>query len=53
MRIKFKYLRPHSLDECLALLAMHGHESAILAGGTDLLISLRSGSRTPKFVLDI
>ena len=53
MRIKFKYLRPHSLDECLALLAMHGHESAILAGGTDLMISLRSGSRTPKFVLDI
>jgi CO/xanthine dehydrogenase FAD-binding subunit len=32
---------------------MHGDESAILAGGTDLVISLRSGSRTPKFVLDI
>ena len=53
MRINFKYLRPHSLDECLAVLATHGHESAILAGGTDLMISLRSGSRTPKFVLDI
>lgn len=53
MRINFKYLRPHSLNECLAVLATHGDESAILAGGTDLMISLRSGSRTPKFVLDI
>ncbi|MGO8820991.1 MAG: FAD binding domain-containing protein [Desulfomonilaceae bacterium] len=53
MRINFKYLRPHSLNECLAVLATHGDETAILAGGTDLMISLRSGSRTPKFVLDI
>ncbi|MGO9738765.1 MAG: FAD binding domain-containing protein [Desulfomonilaceae bacterium] len=53
MRINFKYLRPHSLDECLAVLATHGDESAILAGGTDLMISFRSGSRTPRFVLDI
>ncbi|MHB8205567.1 MAG: FAD binding domain-containing protein [Desulfomonilaceae bacterium] len=53
MRINFKYLRPNSLDECLAVLATHGDESAILAGGTDLMISLRSGSCTPKFVLDI
>ena len=53
MRINFKYLRPHSLNECLAVLLHMGTRSAILAGGTDLMISLRSGSRTPKFVLDI
>ncbi len=50
---KFDYLRPDSLDECLAILAAHGQETAVLAGGTDLMISLRSGSRMPKFVLDI
>lgn len=53
MNIKFKYLRVNSLEECLSALADYGSETAILAGGTDLMISLRNGARTPKLVMDI
>ena len=53
MNIKFKYLRVNSLEECLSALADYGPETAILAGGTDLMISLRNGARTPKLVMDI
>ncbi|MGC8658679.1 MAG: FAD binding domain-containing protein [Desulfomonilaceae bacterium] len=53
MNAKFQYLRPDSLEECLSVLANRGSETAILAGGTDLMISLRKGSRTPKLVVDI
>ena len=53
MNIKFKYLRVNSLEECLSSLADYGSETDILAGGTDLMISLRNGARTPKLVMDI
>ena len=53
MNIKFKYLRVSSLEECLSALADSGPETAILAGGTDLMISLRNRARTPKLVMDI
>lgn len=39
----FAYYRPHSLKEALELLAEFGKKARILAGGTDLLIYLRSG----------
>ena len=53
MTCKFKYIRPNSLFECLDFLAEKGPESSILAGGTDLMISLRNEERNPKFVIDI
>lgn len=53
MRSEFKYVRTDSLQECLGFLSAHGPETEIMAGGTDLMISLRRGSLTPKFVLDI
>lgn len=49
----FTYHRPESLDEALVLLAEHGDEAKILAGGQSLipLMGLRMGR--PEHVVDI
>lgn len=49
----FSYERPGSLNEALAFLADHGDDSTILAGGTDLLVTIRAGVNRPKHVVDI
>ena len=50
---QFKLLRPHSLDEALSLLGKHGNNIRVLAGGTDLIPSMRQKLFEPEFVLDI
>lgn len=49
----FTYHRPSSLDEALALLAEHGDDAKVLAGGQSLLpvMALRLGR--PDHVIDI
>jgi CO/xanthine dehydrogenase FAD-binding subunit len=47
------YLRPASLDEALDHLDRYGSESAILAGGTDLVVDLRNAGRKPNYLLDV
>ena len=37
----FNYLAPNSLDEALALLAEHGENGKILAGGHSLIPAMR------------
>ncbi len=49
----FAYERPTHLDDALALLAEHGPEARLLAGGTDLIIRLRDGSIRPRIVVDV
>ncbi|MEI6134759.1 MAG: xanthine dehydrogenase family protein subunit M [Desulfomonile sp.] len=53
MRGHFNYLRPDCVTECLDILDQHGTETAILAGGTDVMISLRTGVKKPRIILDI
>ena len=50
---EFKLLRPKSLDEALAHLKQHGANIRVLAGGTDLIPSMRQKLFEPEFVLDI
>jgi 4-hydroxybenzoyl-CoA reductase subunit beta len=50
---EFKLLRPRSLEEAIAHLQAHGAETQILAGGTDLLPSMRQRLFSPAYVLDI
>jgi carbon-monoxide dehydrogenase medium subunit len=42
-----------SLPDALQFLAQHGQETAVLAGGTDLHLRIRSGRENPPRVLDI
>ena len=50
----FEYIRARTLGEAVSVLAKHGSEARVLAGGTDLLIELRRASaKTPAVVLDI
>ncbi len=49
----FQLLRPKSLDEAVTLLAKHDGEVKIVAGGTDLLPSMKQKLFTPPYVLDL
>jgi carbon-monoxide dehydrogenase medium subunit len=49
----FEYVRPATLAEAVALLAAHGPDARVLAGGTDLVIRLRDGTVQPKVVVDL
>jgi xanthine dehydrogenase iron-sulfur cluster and FAD-binding subunit A len=47
------YYTPTSIDQALGLLAEHGHEARIIAGGTDLLIELQRGVRQANVLIDV
>ena len=46
--------QPTTIEEAARLLSHHGHEAAVYAGGTDLLIRLKNGlTQTPRYLVDI
>lgn len=49
----FEYARPHSLQEAAELLHSHTDDAAVLAGGTDLIVQMQKGVRTPAVVIDL
>jgi 4-hydroxybenzoyl-CoA reductase subunit beta len=49
----FKLLRPRDIREAVGYLARHGGEMRLLAGGTDLLPSMKQKLFTPAYVMDI
>jgi len=49
----FEYVAAHDAAQAVALLAEHGASVKILAGGTDLLVELKSSSHVPKMIVDI
>ena len=48
----FEYSAPRSLNEALALLGDADKPARLLAGGTDLIVQMRVGARTPERVID-
>ena len=50
---QFKLLRPQSLEEAVARLAEHAGNIRIIAGGTDLIPSMRQKLFEPQYVLDL
>jgi len=49
----FQLLRPKILDAAVALLSNHADEVKVIAGGTDLLPSMKQKLFTPPYVLDL
>ena len=51
--IPFTYLEPSNLDEALALLAQHGDEVKLIAGGTGLVNFMKQRLVRPRFVIGL
>ena len=49
----FRYLRPESLEEALAVLAEHGDEAKVLAGGCSLVPMLNMRLARPEVLVDV
>ena len=49
----FKLLRPRTIEEAVRHLAAHGNNLQILAGGTDLLPSMKQRLFAPAYLMDI
>jgi carbon-monoxide dehydrogenase medium subunit len=47
------YVAPTTLEEAIGAFAGAGSAARILAGGTDLLVQMRSGSVRPELIVDI
>lgn len=50
---QFRLLRPRSVEEAVANLAKHSGNVRVLAGGTDLIPSMRQKLFEPEYVLDL
>src|SRR5262245_14878053 len=50
---RFSYVRPDSLEQAERLMAEHGDEARILAGGQSLMPTLNMRLSQPKLLIDI
>lgn len=51
--MKARYLAPRTLDEAVGAFAAAAGAARILAGGTDLLVQMRTGAVRPELIIDI
>lgn len=51
--VDMRYFCPRTLDEAVATFAAAGDAGRILAGGTDLLVQMRSGAVRPALIVDV
>lgn len=49
----FEYQSPSTIEEAVGILAEHGDNAKILAGGTDIIVQLREGLREAGVVVDV
>jgi len=49
----FEYFAPTTLQEAVAMLAEHGGEAKLLAGGTDIVGQMKDGALSPKVVISL
>ena len=51
--LRFDYFKVKSAKEALRLFAKYKGDAAFLAGGTDLIVKMRSGKTAPQVLIDI
>ncbi len=49
----FEYFAPESVDSVLGLLEQYGSQSAIMAGGTDVMVSMKERTIAPQYIVHI
>src|SRR4051812_38316489 len=49
----FEYVAPKTIEEAITLLADKGARARVLAGGTDLIVQVREGRRSPDWLVDV
>ena len=50
---KFEYFAPKTIDEACSLLAQYKQQAKVVAGGTDLLVQMKSKEALPKCLINI
>src|SRR5262245_6200435 len=50
---EFTYIAPHTVDAAARLLAEHGREAMLVAGGTDLFPNMKRRQMEPKVLVSI
>src|SRR6266481_4769193 len=50
---RFRYLAPRSLDEAATMLAEHGPQAMVVAGGTDLYPNMKRRQQEPRVVIGL
>jgi CO/xanthine dehydrogenase FAD-binding subunit len=53
MTAELRFERPASAKEAALLLAASSGRARVLAGGTDLIVQMRSGRLTPELIIDV
>ncbi len=51
--MRFNYLEPATIEEAVSLLSKYDGKAKAMAGGTDLLVQIRSKAIKPEYVVDI
>ncbi|MDQ7782321.1 MAG: xanthine dehydrogenase family protein subunit M [Desulfomonilaceae bacterium] len=50
---KFAYLVPKTLDQAVSLHQSHGNRAMYVAGGTDVMVKVKSGKITPDYLISL
>ena len=48
-----KYFAPKTLKEACFLLSKYREEARVIAGGTDILVKIKRGEASPKYIINI
>ena len=50
---RFKYEAPETVESACSMLSLYGDKGKVLAGGTDLVVSMKKRELTPDYVISI
>ncbi|MBC8463254.1 xanthine dehydrogenase family protein subunit M [Candidatus Bathyarchaeota archaeon] len=51
--LDFEYYAPETVREASKLLKEHGSDAVALAGGTDVIVKMKEGTRRPKYIVNL
>jgi len=51
--LDFEYYAPETIQEASKILKEHGSDAVALAGGTDVIVKMKEGTRRPKHIVNL